>query len=307
MKIKPLGFISRSILSFFGSLLLLLLLCFFVIRFFPGNPYSLQEGITDPLVLEKLNSIYPTRLSIFEQLFQFLKELVRGNLGQSLHYVGKSVNSILVENGAPTFILGGSALVISILFSVFYARISRSMNYLWWDRVLIIGYSIPLLALAPFSIWYFCFKLEWFPIAKLSELRSYFLPILLLSIKPSISLSRVLSEIIDRNLKSSYARFARANGFSQREIVNKWVLRNSLGPYFTQLATVFIGLLSGSFLIEMLFSIPGLGQQFIDSVLNRDWPLVVGLTLFYGSLVILAHILAEALSRYFDPRLRSEG
>ncbi len=307
MRFYSLGFLLRSFLSLIGSLVLLILLCFLVIRFFPGNPYSLQEGMTDPQVIEKLNLIYPTNISIYEQFFQFFRELSRGNLGNSLHYVGKSVNSILVENGGPTFVLGGSALVISIIFSLFYARLTRTQRWQKLDQILVIGYSIPLLALAPFSIWFFCLELEWFPIAKLTEFRSYILPIFLLSIKPSISLARVLSEILDRNLNSSYSRYAKANGFSRSEIVTQWVLRNSMGPYLTQLATVFIGLLSGSFLIEMLFSIPGLGQQFIESVLNRDWPLVVGLTLFYGSLVIIAHILAEALSRYFDPRLRSEG
>lgn len=284
------------------SLVLLMGLCFVLIRFFPGNPYSYQDEISDPLVIEKLNTLYPKDKNILEQLGLFFAHLATGDLGQSLHYQGKSVNAILVECAGPTLILGGAALFISLIVSCLYAILTRIYRKEKWDYFLLVLYSIPLLSLAPFLIWLLCYHWALFPLVHLNSAKSYVLPIFILSLKPSMSLSRILSESIDRNFRESYASYAQAQGFSRAQVVGQWILRNSWGPYLIQLASVIVGLLSGSLLVEMIFSIPGLGQQFIGSVLNRDWPLVAGLTFIYGFAVILVHSMADTAAKSINPR-----
>jgi ABC-type dipeptide/oligopeptide/nickel transport system permease component len=304
IEIKTLHFLAKNLLSLLMSLLLLMVLCFLMIRFFPGNPYSLQEGLTDPEVIEKLNSIYPVDVSFLTQLQFFFKEILSGNLGQSLHHSGRSVNSLLWENGKISFLLGGSAFLLAILFSVLYAFWTRLWNIQALDYLLLLIYSIPLLVLAPVAIWFLAIKNNFFPMALLETPLSFVLPISLLTLKPSLSLTRILTESLDQNLQTNYVSFAKASGFSNSQILIRWCFKNSMIPYFVHLASVFIGLLSGSFLVEVLFAIPGLGQQFIESVINRDWPLVTGLTFVYGLLVLGAHFLAEVLSRFVDPKLR---
>ncbi len=172
------------------------------------------------------------------------------------------------------------------------------------DLFLLLGISLPTLALGPFLIWLLCIQADIFPVALLEKPSSFVLPIFILALRPALSLSRVLSVSLDEVLRAQYIQVARSFGFSEKKILLKWALKNGMISYISQAAPVLVGLVSGSFLVENLFAIPGLGFYFVESVLNRDWPLILGITLFYGLFLLTAQWVADCLLEFFNPKLK---
>lgn len=295
--------ILYKISELLGSLLLLILICFFMTRYFPGGPFDMDESSQDPLLKKRLQELYGLSLPVYQQILLYLKNLSHGHLGQSLFYVGKTVEQVIFENGRVSLFLGGISFGLSILISFLFAVGSRLfLNVIKFDFIILLLFSIPIIVLSPLMVLFFCYQWEIFPLAFLESTRSYILPVFLMSIKPTLSLIRVLGESLDQGHHEEFSIYASASGFSHRQVIYKWILPNSLNFYLIQAASVFVGLISGSFLIEIIFSLPGLGKQFIDSLLNRDWPLVTGLTLFYGTLILAAHFSVDIISQWLNPQ-----
>ncbi len=292
--------------QFFVSLMILILISFGLIRFFPGSPFNEEKNL-DPQIQENLKAFYGLNESLLDQFMNYLKRIFTGDLGSSMHFVGRSVNSLIWEYGKTSVLIGLMAFTLAVLISFLYLFATRSKlkSNSAADFALMGIISIPTLALAPFCIWLFGFQLEWFPIALLERPQSYVLPVLLLSLKPALSLSRVLSSSTDLVLQEKYIQTAKSLGFTNSQILFKWALKNSLTSFFSQSAPLFASLISGSFLIEVLFAIPGLGFHFVESVLNRDWPLILGLTLTYGILLMLSQLIADFLIVLLDPQART--
>lgn len=289
--------------QFAVSLLTLIFLSFGLLKFFPGSPLNDEKSL-DPLVTLTLQEFYGLNKNIFEQFLLYLERLIHGDLGTSMYFTGRSVGSLILECGKTSGLLGLLAFALAIGGAFIYALTTRNFPQAkgWADRVLLILMSIPTLALAPACIWFFAFYLRWLPVALLETPQSLILPVILLSLKPMISLSRVLSSSLDQVLIERYIQTARAVGISESKILRKFALKNSLTSLLSQVAAVFASLISGSFLIETLFAIPGLGQQFVESILNRDWPMILGLTLFYGILLMLTQMITDLLIAFNDPR-----
>jgi oligopeptide transport system permease protein len=294
----------RSVQAFV-SLLVLILFSFGLLRFFPGSPLQQEESL-NPQVLEELRRHYHLDENLLSQFVKYLGQMLTGDLGWSMHFVGRTVQSLIWEFGRTSFVLGVSAFAIALSFALVYALGTR-----YWkveqkaDALLLCGLSIPSFALGPLLIWFFGFHLSLLPVALLEQPSSYILPIFLLALKPAFSLARVLSTSLDLVLREKYIQTSRALGFSEAQILSKWALKNSWLPLLAQVGPLFASLISGSFLVEVLFSIPGLGSHFVESVLNRDWPLILGLSVFYGSLLIFSQLLTDLLSRQADARMKS--
>lgn len=224
-----------------------------------------------------------------------------------MHFTGRSVHSLIFEFGRTSAFLGGVAFIAALLGAFGYSILTRRFQSAKGkaDFALLITMSIPTLALGPFCIWFFGFHLQWLPVALLDRPINYLLPIGLLSLKPMISLSRVLSSSLDLVLQEKYIQTARALGFSEWKIIHTQALKNSLTSFLSQAGPLFASLISGSFLIEVLFAIPGLGLHFVESVLNRDWPMILGLTLFYGGILMLTQLITDILILVTDPRVEA--
>ncbi len=298
-------FLSR-LLQFLVSLLLLICLTFGLLRFFPGSPWNDEKNL-DPQVLASLSEFHGLNQSFTQQFGIYLQNLTKGDLGQSMHFVGRSVHSLIWEFGKTSAVLGFSAFLLAVSGSFLYLLITRWPARRWraWDLILLFGTSVPTLALGPLCIWFFAFHLQVLPVALLETPQSYLLPLFLLSLKPTISLTRVLVGSVDQVLQENFIQTARAFGHSRHSILFRWALRNSLTSYLSQSGPLFASLISGSFLVEVLFAIPGLGFQFVESVLNRDWPLILGLTLAYGVVLMVTHLITDCLILMADPRVES--
>lgn len=295
----------RLIQSFI-SLLILIFISFGLLRFFPGSPLRQEESPLNPQVLEELRRYYRFDEGLLSQFSNYLSQVLAGDLGYSMHFVGRSVQSLIWEFGQTSLILGLSAFLLAFVFAFLYTMGTRSAKVeAKADLILICGLSVPTFVLGPVMIWFFGFHLGWLPVALLERGGSYLLPVFLLAFKPALSLARVLSSGLDSSMRERYIQTARAMGFSERQILSKWALKNSWLPLLAQVGPLFASLISGSFLVEVLFSIPGLGSHFVESVLNRDWPLVLGLSVFYGVLLITSQLFTDLLSVKIDPRVKT--
>lgn len=266
-----------------------------------------DEKNLDPQVLQNLTQFYGLDQSLSEQFFLYLKRIFTGDLGTSMHFIGRSVQSLIFEFGQTTVVLGsvafGIALIGAFLISIL-SRVFKSQRKPT-DFLMLVLMSMPTLALGPFCIWFFGFYLQLLPIALLERPSSYLLPVFLLALKPMISLARVLGSSLDAVLQEKYILTVRSLGFSEWSVVSRFALKNSLNSFLSQLGPLFASLISGSFLVEIMFAIPGLGFYFVESVLNRDWPMILGFTLFYGSVLMLSQMLTDFLIFLSDKRVKS--
>ncbi len=300
--VKP---IFYRLLQSFGSLLILIFIAFALLRFFPGSPLNQVESL-NPEVVHQLRDSYKLDEGLWTQFITYTTQVLSGDLGWSMHFVGRSVQSLIWEFGQTSFFLGAMAFISAFIFALGYSIVTRYRRIeTKSDFLLLFGLSIPSFALGPLLIWFFGFYLSVLPVALLEKPASYLLPVFLLSLKPALSLARVLSSSLDLTLRERYIQSARALGYSEWTVVTKWALKNSWIPLLAQSGHLFANLISGSFLVEVLFSIPGLGSHFVGSVLDRDWPLILGLSLFYGALLILSQLLTDLLSTKIDPRVNT--
>lgn len=301
--VKPLFF---RLGQFAISFLTLIFLSFGLLKFFPGSPLNDERNL-DPQVLASLQKFYGLDQSIGEQFTLYLKRILSGDLGASMHFTGRSVQSLILEFGKTSAFLGLVAFLVALLGAFAYSLFTRKFQILKQksDFSLMLAMSVPTLALGPFCIWFFGFHLQLLPVALLETPISYLLPVALLSLKPMISLSRVLSSSLDLVLSEKYIQTARSLGFSDWKILSHFALKNSLTSFLSQAGPLFASLISGSFLVEVLFAIPGLGLHFVDSVLNRDWPMILGLTLFYGAILMITQLVTDLLILVADPRVKS--
>lgn len=294
--------------QFLISLFILIFLCLGLLQFFPGSPF-VDEKKFDPAVVAHLEDFYGLNQNFISQFTNYLGRLLQGDLGQSMHYDGRSVQSLIAEHGIYSLQLGGVAFMIAVIFSLIFSLIVLSRRNLQVKKTYqvasLILLSIPSFVLGPMMIWLFAFYWDLFPSALLESSRSYVLPLFLLSFKPTLTLTRTLTAQLESVMKEKYIQTAKAMGFSQWSLLTKWAMKNALLTYFSQLGFIFAYLISGSLLIEILFAIPGLGQQFVESILNRDWTLVMGLTLFYGALLMFAQFISDLVISILDPRVES--
>lgn len=302
---RYLNLVLSRVFQFLISMLALIFFCLFLLQLFPGSPF-VEEKKFDPLIVQKLEEFYGLNLPLHLQFTNYVRNVLRGELGESMHYPGRSVSSLIAEHGAFSFQLGISAFLLAILFSVvisysaFFFRMQRRIrNYT------LIGLSVPSFVLGPFLIWLICYQWQLLPSALLEEPKSYILPIFLLAFKPTLTLSRTLAAQLDHVFKEKYIQTAKAMGFSRQSVVGKWAFKNAMIAYVSQTSFIFAYLISGSLLVEVMFAIPGLGQQFVESILNRDWTLVMGLTVFYGFLLMLSQFFSDLLISILDPRVDS--
>lgn len=297
------GLFSR-LLQFVASLCFLVVLCFGLLKFFPGSPF-VEDRNLNPAVVEELKKFYGLDQSFFTQIQVYLSKVATGDFGMSMYFPGRSVKSLIWEFGQVSLQIGLLAFAVSLLMAFAISLWTRRESYRFrkqTDVLLIAGISLPTLALGPLLIWALAIQLDWLPVALLETPASYILPVMVLAIRPALSLARILSNSLDETLKEKYIQVAKSFGFSDRKILMKWALKNSLVGTISKAGFIAANLISGSFLVEVLFAIPGLGFHFVDSVLNRDWPLILGITLFYGLVLLTVQLISDLLIESVSPK-----
>ena len=294
-----------SVLSL--SLLIVVTATFFLMHLLPGDPFT-EEELIPPEVLSSLYSYYHLDKPLMEQFLIYIKNILSGNLGPSLKYAGRSVNDIIKQGFPISFCLGLEALVLATVGGIFLGSIAAIYKEKKQDLLVtilsVLGISIPSFILASFLQYLFAMQLNLFPIARWGGVAHTILPAFSLAALPLSFIARLTRASMVEVLEQDYILTAKAKGASTTQIIFNHVLRNALLPVLSYIGPLTASILTGSFVIEKIFGIPGLGQSFVLSVMNRDYTLILSLTLFYSGFLMVCVYIVDILYYIVDPRIR---
>ena len=303
-------FALGRILQAIPVLLAVITVTFFLIHSAPGGPFSADKAVP-PEVIKALEEQYNLNQTIWQQYVSYLGDVVRGDFGPSFKYSGRTVNE-LIAAGLPitaelAFYAMIVALVIGLLAGIGAAvRPNTAQDYIPMTAAMI-GICMPSFLLGPLLVLVFGINLEWLPVSGWGDIPGD-------KILPSITLGAGFAAYIARLsrggmlevLSQDYIRTARAKGLSETLIILKHALRGGLIPVVAFLGPAFAGLLSGSFVVETIFQIPGLGRFYVQAAFNRDYTLILGMTIFLSTLIIVFNLLSDMLAIWLNPKLRHE-
>ena len=298
---------AGRILEAFLTLFILASITFALLRLLPGGPFDREKALP-PEIKANIEAKYSLDKPLYQQYGLYLKGLMSGYLGESYKYTDRNITDILKDSLPVSIQLGLYALILAFALGIPLGVFSARRAGRFADRAAmalgISGVSLPSFVIAPVFILLFAFHFNWLEAALWEGTSFYILPAVVLGIRPASVIARLTrSSILDVSA-CDYARTARAKGLSEAKIFYKHILRNAFLPVLTFSAPLIAGILTGSFVIEKIFAIPGMGQHFVNSVLNRDYPLIMGALFVYGFLLILSNMIADLLYAYFDPRIK---
>ena len=305
-----LRFFSLRVLQAIPVLFAVVTVTFFLIRSAPGGPFDDEKAVI-PEVKAALEAQYQLDKPLITQYFSYIGDLLQGDLGPSFKYPGRSVNELIGAGFPVTAELGLYALLVAIVIGtcagIFASMRPNTMQDYVPMSAAMIGICMPSLLLGPLLVLVFGIWLEWLPVSGWGDGPGD-------KILPSITLGSTYAAYIARLtrggmlevLSQDYIRTARAKGLPERIVVLKHALRGGIIPVVAYLGPAFAGLLSGSFVVETIFQIPGLGRFFVQSAFNRDYTMILGSTCFFAGLIVLFNLLSDVLAAWLNPRLRSE-
>lgn len=289
------------------TLLIIASITFFMMKALPGTPYTNQAKMS-PAQLTMMNHKYGFDKPLVVQYFVYLGNLLHGDLGTSFQFNNQPVTQLIGDHIGPSMQLGLQAMIIGSILGIILGSIAAIKKNTWVDAlatiVSILGISIPSFVLAILLQFYFGYKLQWFPVALWHNFSSSILPTLALAAFPLASIARYMrTEMVDV-LSSDYIELAKAKGDKTSEVITKHAIRNSLIPIITVIGPMAVTIMTGSMVVESIFSIPGIGSQFVQSILTNDYPTIMGLTLFYSLLMVVIILIVDILYGVIDPRIR---
>ena len=289
------------------TLFLVATITFFLMKMRPGSPYANEAKMT---ATQKaiMNKQYGLDKPIIEQYITYLAGAAHGDFGISFQYSNQPVSSLIGARLGASAQLGLQALVVGIILGIIIGSIAAVNQGTWIDStatiVSIIGKSVPNFVLAVLLQYYIGLKLGWFPIAGWGEAAQTIMPTIALSVGPLAETARFIrTEMVD-TLSSDYVELGKAKGLSRIEVIRKHTLRNSMIPLVTLIGPYAVALMTGSMVIENIFNIPGIGEQFTKSILTNDYPTIMGVSMVYCFGLVVILLLTDIVYSLIDPRIR---
>lgn len=280
---------------------------FFLMHAIPGDPF-IGDRVIPEEVLRSLYAYYGLDKPLWEQYIVYLKGLLNGQLGPSIVYQGRTVNQFIAEGFPISAQLGVQALLLAIPSGIFLGTWAALKRAGWQDNLAMlistIGVSVPNFVLSSLLQFFFCVKLHLLPVARWGSFEHTILPTIALATLPTAFIARLTRSNMVEVLQQDYIRTATAKGIPPFRIAIRHGLRNALLPVITYLGPVTTQILTGSFMVEKIFAIPGLGQWMIHSINGRDYPMILGLTIFFSSFLMISMFLVDVLYSLLDPRIR---
>ena len=291
-------------------LLLVASVTFALLRFLPGGPFDREKALP-PEILRNIEARYHLDEPVFKQYLRYLADLARGDLGPSYKYVGRDVVQILREAFPVSVKLGVAALALACVGGISTGLVAAMYRGSGLDRGLmllaLLGVSVPSFVLGAALVLGVGLWLGWLPAALWEGPLYAVLPAITLAALPTAYIAQLTRTSVIDVIDLDYVRTARAKGLSELRVHLHHVLRNALLAVVTYFGPLLAVLLTGSFVVEQIFAIPGIGRFFVTAVTNRDYPLVLGVTLLYGLLIVLANLAVDLLYAWLDPRIRLGG
>ena len=304
-----LRFFARRIGLMLASLFMIILLTFVIEHSIPGGPFTSDRKVS-PEVEAALNEKYHLNDPLPKQFLDYLGGILHGDFGPSYKYTGKEVNDF-ISNGFPVSArLGGLTVLFVVLASIPMGILEAIKNGKWQDMLIMavatIGVTIPSFVIASLLIYVFSFRLEILPTFGLDSWKGYILPIITLGGYSISYLARQMRSSLLEVMGQDYIRTARAKGLSEVKVITRHALRNAMIPVITVLGPTIANLLTGSFVVEQIFAIPGLGVHFVNSVSQRDYTTIMGVTVFYAAFLMAMVFVVDVFYVLIDPRIKYE-
>jgi oligopeptide transport system permease protein len=282
-------------------------LTFLLLRVAPGGPFD-RERKLPPEVLANIEAKYHLDEPLSGQYLRYLTGIFHADLGPSYKYLDRGVKEIIADTLPTSALLGLLALAFALTVSFPAGLVAAYFRNSWIDRFSLLtatlGISMPHFILGALLIWLFALQLGWVQAGRWDTTASMILPTVTLGAAPAAYIVALLRSTLIEALGEDFVRTARAKGLRERAVLFKHALRNSLVPVLTVMGPLTATLLTGSFVVEYVFAIPGMGRFFITAVTDRDYPLIMGVTLVYTALLIVANFVVDLFYAYVDPRIR---
>ena len=296
----------RRILTGILSLFVLITVTFFLVRIIPGSPF--QRGGVSESVVEAIEQEYGLNEPLFTQYISYIGGVLHGDLGISYQDPAVRVTEVIARASPVTASVGAAALIVSLILGTGLGILSAVSGRRSVKQVIsaggMIAAGIPGFAAAILLMLVFSVKLKLLPASGLLSPVHYILPVAALSLYPAAMVSRLVSSTLETELTKDYVLFARAKGLGRRQVIFTHALKNAYLPVINYIGPASASLLTGSFVVESIFTIPGLGREFVGSITNRDYTLILGLTVFMGAVVIFVNLITDLLCAWLDPKTR---
>ncbi|MCX6990957.1 MAG: ABC transporter permease [Chlamydiae bacterium] len=300
-------FLIKKLSYLLFSLFVVATLTFFLMHAIPGDPFTQDKAIPEE-ILQAMFKHYGLDQPLYIQYIDYIKGLLSFDLGPSFKYQGRTVNEIIAEGFPVSLYLGVEALVFSVIAGITLGSIA-SFKYLKWQdhltmTIAVLGISIPSFILATFLQYLLAMKLDLFPVARWGTFSQTVLPALSLAALPMAFIARLTRSNMIEVFQQDYVQTAKSKGLNSFQIVTRHVIRNALLPVITFLGPLAAAILTGSFAVEKIFGIPGLGQWFVLSITNRDYTVIMGTTIFYSAILMFCVFVVDILYCFIDPRIK---
>lgn len=300
-------YVIKRVLLAIVTVFIICAITFFAMNAIPGGPFD-KEKAPSPEVKAVLMERYNLDKPVGTQFVLYLKNLAHGDFGVSLK-TGRDISKTLTESFAVSARLGGMAAAVAVVLGVIFGSIAALQRNKWPDRLIVflstLATAVPSFVLATLLLLVFCIWLGWFPVFSTTE-RSYILPVIALSLYPMAYITRLTKTSMLDALSQDYVRTARAKGVSQVKVIFKHGLRNALIPVITYVGPMLAFILTGSLVVENIFTIGGLGSKFVSSITNRDYPMIMAVTIFLATLMVVLNLLSDLVYKLVDPRITFE-
>lgn len=292
----------------FLAIITLLIICaitFFAMNAIPGGPFDGEKAISEE-VRAALERRYNLDKPVPEQFVLYMKNLLQGDFGISLK-TGREIKTVIGESFVVSAKLGGMAVVVAVILGVIFGSIAALTRNHLPDRLIIffstLLTSLPSFVLGTLLLLVFCVKLGWIPVWSVDN-RNYVLPVISLAAYPMAYITRLTKTSMLDVMGQDYVRTARAKGVPTLKVIFKHTLRNALIPVITYVGPMTASILTGSLVVEQIFTIGGLGAKFVDGITNRDYTLIMGTTIFLAVLMVTVNLITDIVYKLIDPRIK---
>ena len=300
-------YVLKRVLLAIVTIIIVSLITFFAMNAVPGGPFN-QEKAPSPQVKAVLEARYNLDKPVGEQYLLYMGNILKGDWGVSLK-TGREIADTLGPRILVSAQLGVQAAVVAVIFGLVLGSIAALNRNKLPDRIIIffttLFTGVPSFVLATLLLLVFCVQLQWFPVWS-AENPNYVLPVVSLALYPMAYITRLTKTSMLDALSQDYVRTARAKGVPQVKVIFKHALRNALIPVITYVGPMVASIITGSMVVENIFTIGGLGSQFVSGINNRDYPIIMATTLFLGALMISANLITDLVYKVIDPRIELE-
>ncbi|MCM8901883.1 ABC transporter permease [Caldicoprobacter algeriensis] len=305
-------YIIHRLVSMMLTLFFIITITFLLMHAIPGGPFTRERPLPEAII-KALNEKYHLDDPIWKQYLDYWKDILRGDLGPSFQLANRTVNELIADGFPITARLGIVSIIFTVLVGVPMGIISALRQGKWEDYttmfIATLGVTIPSFVLATIVIYLLGVVFKIFPVSSGSLTRpvQYVLPVIALSGYSLSFIARLMRSSMLDVIRQDYIRTARAKGLTEFKVIYKHALKNAIIPVITYLGPLAAGLLTGSFVIEKLFSIPGMGEYFVNSVGNRDYTMIMGSTIFYSVILVVMNFIVDIIYVIVDPRIKLIG